>query len=90
MALNKRVTSAILLSTGNLAVFDLERQQIPELQGSYSIDTHQRILLEATDDCKFEGFHILPYGFTQHARDFADYFRGKNLSWEEIQEFRVS
>lgn len=85
MELKKRVKSAYLFDNGNLAVFDYVGQQIPELQGTYSIDRHKRILLEAMDDCDFKGFYqLLPPGFISHAKDYADYFRDKNLSWNEI------
>lgn len=86
MPLQKRVQNAYLFDNGNLAAFDLGGQQIPELQGPYSIGTHKRILLEARDDCKFQGFGILPRGFHKHASDWADYFRERNLSFEEIND----
>lgn len=85
MPLIKRVKNVYLFPNGNLAAFDLTGEQIPELQGTYSIEKHKRILLEADDWCKFEGFHILPIGFIQHAID-VNYFREKNMSWEEIKE----
>ncbi len=86
MPLHKRVKTVFLFDNGNLAVLDIKGQQIGELQSAYSIDTHARILLEATDDCEFKGFEVLPTGFVKHAKDYADYFRGKNMSWEEIKE----
>ena len=49
----------ILFPTGVLSVFDSNGEQIPELQGTYSIDKHKRILLEAMDECKYEGFNQL-------------------------------
>lgn len=85
MALKKRVTKVYLLPNGNFTVFNTEGQQIGELQGPYSIDLHKRILLEAMDDCEFDGFSILPSGFIKHAKDYADYYRGLDMSWEEIQ-----
>lgn len=85
MALKKRVKSAYLFPNGNLGAFNIEGQQIGELQGAYSIDKHKRILLEATDNCDFKGFNILPIGFITHAKDYADYFRQKNISWEDIE-----
>ena len=86
MSLEKRVVNAYLFDNGNLAVFDWTGHQVEELQGAYSIDKHKRILLEATDTCRFKGFNILPSGFVSHAKDYADYFRDKNLSWDEIKE----
>lgn len=85
MALKKRVANAYLFPNGNLAAFNFEGEQIGELQGAYAIDTHKRILLEAMDDCKFLGFNILSSGFIKHAKDYADYFREQNLSFEDIQ-----
>ena len=85
MSLQKRVKSAWLFENGNLAACDIDGQQITELQGAYSIDKHKQILLEATDDCEFHGFHILPEGFIKHSRDYADYFREKNMSMEDIK-----
>jgi hypothetical protein len=86
MSLQKRVKSAYLFPTGILAVCDIKGEQIPELQGTYSIEKHMRILLERFDDCEFQGFGILPPGFCQTAFAKADYFRGRNLSYEEIQK----
>lgn len=85
MPLVKRITSAYLFSNGNLVVCDKDGQ-IPELQGPYSIELHKRILLEATDNCEFRGFSALPNGFVLHARSWADSFRDKNLSYEEIKQ----
>ena len=85
MALTKRVTSAFLFPTGNLAVFDCTGAQIPELQGTYSIELHKRITLEATDMCEFHGFHMLPKGFIDTAYDWAEHWIEKNMSWDEIQ-----
>ena len=83
--INKRVKNAYLFDNGNLAAFDIAGEQIPELQGAYSIETHKRILLEAMDDCEFNGFYSLPPGFNIAAKQYADYFKKQNLSWEEIQ-----
>lgn len=82
--INKRVKTAYLFDNGNLAVCDEKGEQIPELQGQYSIHTHKRILLEAMDSCEYNGFEILPIGFILAARDWANYFRSKNMSLEEI------
>lgn len=70
MALKKRVQNAYLFENGNLAAFDSAGKQIGELQGAYSIKKHKRILLEAMDDCEFQGFNILPKGFIRHAELF--------------------
>lgn len=80
-----RVKTAYLFPEGQLAVFDIAGHQIAELQGMYSIEKHKRILLEALPDCAFKGFHQLPQGFTQSVKGWADLFRKKNLSWEEIE-----
>jgi len=85
MALKKTITSAILFLNGGLAVFDIEGKQVGELQGNYSIDKHKRILLEASDNCEFKGFEILPSGFVTNAKIYADYWRKQNMSWEDIQ-----
>lgn len=82
----KRVKSAFLFDNGNLAACDENGHQIPELQGSYSIEKHQRIVLEATDDCEFKGFNILPFGFRRTVEQYCNYFKERNISWEEIQE----
>ncbi len=82
--INKRVKNAYLFDNGNLAALDLSGQQIPELQGAYSIEKHKRIVLESLDDCKFNGFEILPKGFNKHVYDFVNYFRKQEMSWEEI------
>jgi len=86
MPLVKRVANTYLFENGNIAAFDFAGQQIAELQGSYSIKNHQRILLEAMDNCKFEGFNILPRGFSKTAKDWAEHFRAQNMSWKEIQD----
>lgn len=86
MPIVKRVKKVYLFETGNLAVFDIHGKQIPELQGSYSIDTHKRILLEAADDMKFEGQHMLPGGFIKTSWEWAMYFREKDISWEEAKD----
>jgi hypothetical protein len=86
MPLVKRIKNTYLFPNGNLAVFGFDGQQIPELQGAYSIDKHKRILLEAREDCEFSGFDILPIGFIEHAKRFSDYFKERGLSWEEIEE----
>lgn len=83
--MEQRVVAAFLFPNGNLAVFDKNGNQIPELQTQYSIETHKRILLEAVDGCEFHGFDILPYGFITAAWDWADYFRKQNMSYEEIK-----
>lgn len=86
MPLIKRVQSVFLFPDGNLAVFGVDDQQIGELQGQYSIERHQRILLEALDNCSIKGFGILPDGFNKTANDWANYFRKQNLSFEEIEQ----
>lgn len=86
MALIKRVKTAYLFpNNGMLVTCDANGQQIGELQGAYSIDTHKRILLEAMDDCEFKGFDILPLGFIKHAKDFANMWRERNMSMEDIE-----
>jgi hypothetical protein len=85
MALIKRVHSAYLFPNGNLAACDTMGNQIPELQGAYSIDKHKRILLEASDACMFKGFSVLPPGFIKHAYEWAVFFRERNMSFEEIE-----
>lgn len=85
MPLVKRITTAYLFENGNLVVFDRGGQQVPELQGPYSIEKHKRIILESIDNCELKGFSILPSGFIGHANDIK-YFRDKNISWDEIQE----
>ncbi len=86
MALEKRVLHAYLFPNGNLATFDFGGSQIPELQGQYSIETHKRILLEARDDCEFKGFGMLPPSFTVTAKEWADYWRNKNMGFDDIQK----
>lgn len=89
MANIKRVQNAYLFPNGNIAAFDENGEQIPELQGPYSIETHYRLLLERLDNCKLEGFNVLPAGFIKHANDKAEYFRDQNLSWEEIKKYNA-
>lgn len=85
MALIKRVKTAYLFpNNGMLVTIDVNGQQIGELQGAYSIDTHKRILLEAMDNCEFNGFDILPFRFTKHAREWAELWRERNMSMEDI------
>lgn len=86
MPLEKRVLDVYLFENGTLGVTDIDGQQIGELQGLYSIEKHKRILLERFDDCVFRGFEMLPVGFHKTANEWADYYRGRNLSWKEIQE----
>jgi hypothetical protein len=86
MALKKRIANVYLFPNGNLAVFDLAGQQIPELQGLYSIDKHKRILLEAHEICKYEGFEMIPTGWKETAILWADHFIKQNMSFEEIKE----
>ena len=85
MALKKRVYASYLFPNGNLGTFDFEGKQIPELQGTYSIETHKRILLEAMDTSNLYGFGILPQEFIKTVNEYANYFRSQNLSWEEIK-----
>lgn len=80
----QRVKNAYLFENGNIAAFDLSGQQIPELQGAYSIHVHQRLLLEATDDCEFKGFEMVPLGWKKTVNSWFEYFKSKDLSWEEI------
>lgn len=86
MTVIKRVKKAFLFETGNLSVFDEADQQIPELQGTYSIEKHKRILLEAADNFKFEGQHLLPFGFIKTAWEWSAHFREKGIPWEEAKE----
>lgn len=86
MPLKKRVQTAFLFPNGVLAACDARGEQIPELQGAYSIDKHKRICLEALPDCKFNGFHILPDGFFSAVDSWLEYFADKNMSWEEIND----
>lgn len=81
----KRVADVFLFPTGMLAVCDANGEQIGELQGSYSIDLHKRIKLEALDECKFNGFDILPYGFNTAVCNWLQVFGNQNLSWDEIK-----
>jgi len=86
MTVIKRVKKAYLFETGNLSVFDEAGQHIPELEGTYSIDKHKRIFLEAADGFKFDGQHILPFGFMKTAWEWSVYFREKGIPWEEAKE----
>jgi hypothetical protein len=83
--LTKRVQSAMLFDNGNLAVFDIHGQQISELQGQYSIEKHQRIMVEALDDCKVDGFEILPPGFMMTVHRFVRNLKAGGLSYEEMR-----
>ena len=76
MPLTKRVKSAFLFPNGMLVACGIDDQQIPELNGPYSINKHKRIILESCDDCEFKGFDILPDGFVRLANDIL-YFRKK-------------
>lgn len=86
MPLIKRVAWVCLFQNGAIAATDMFGEQIPELQGMYSIERHRRILLEALPGCTLQGFEVLPPGFTQSANDWAQYFVGQNMSYEEIQK----
>jgi hypothetical protein len=81
----KRVQSAYLFDNGNLAASDIRGDQIPELQGPYSIEKHQRIVAEALDTCEFKGFEQVPRHWQTHVYSFANYLRRNNLSWEEMR-----
>lgn len=85
MPLIKRVAAAFLFESGVIAVTDAHGQQIPELQGSYSIEKHKRILLEALPDCELNGFEILPTTFISKATAWANWFRNQNMSYEDIK-----
>jgi len=78
------VADVFLFPTGTLAVCDIFGNQIPELQGHYSIEKHKRIRLEALSNCMWHGFDQLPLGFIQAVTNWHNYFRDKNLSWDEI------
>lgn len=80
----KRVANVFLFPTGVLAVCDADGKQIPELQGTYSINKHKRIMLEALPNCEFKGFEILPHGFNQTVLNWYDHFKNQNLSWWQI------
>lgn len=80
-----KIKDVYLFDNGNLAVFDISGQQMPELQGQYSIDTHKRILLLSDSNTHFKGFNILPGGFMKTVNDWAGYFKSRNMTWEEIQ-----
>lgn len=84
MALVKRIASAYLFENGNICCCDIGGNQIPEVQGPYSIDLHKRVILEAVDTCEFKGFQILPFGFLISVNSWADHFCKQNLSWDEI------
>lgn len=81
----KRVTSAFLFENGVLAVFDEAGQQIGELQGLYSIEKHQRIMAEATDNIELKGFEILPAGFKRVVDQMTTYLRQNDISWQELR-----
>ena len=84
--INKRIKSATLFPNGMIMVFGTDGEQIPELQGAYSLDLHKRILLEAIDNAVIRGFDILPYGFVKHAEDWLEQWNPEGKTWEEIQE----
>lgn len=84
--INKRIKSSTLFPTGMIATFNMEGEQIGELQGAYSVELHKRILLEASDNAVIRGFDILPHGFVKHAKDFVEYWKTQDKAWEEIQE----
>lgn len=86
MTVIKRVKKVFLFETGNLAVFDEHDQRIAELEGPYSIDKHKRIFLEAADNFKFDGQHILPLGFMKTAWEWSAHFREKGIPWEEAKD----
>lgn len=86
MAILKRVKKAILFPTGNLSSFDELGKEIPDLSGTYSIEIHKRIYLEACDDLVFEGFQILPDGFALTALGWAIYFKERGILWDEAKE----
>lgn len=82
----QRVKSAFLFDNGMIAACDLSGQQIPELQGSYSIEGHKRLLLEALDNCEFTGFESVPMGWLRTVNAWFNHFKHQSLSWEEITE----
>ncbi len=78
------IKSVYLFPNGNVASFNIAGEQVPELQGSYSIDLHKKIKLRSVDNCSFSGFGILPHGFNENVNQFIKYWRDKNMTWEEI------
>lgn len=81
----KKLKAVYLFPNGNIAVFDTSGQQVPELQGEYSLEKHRRILLQADNSTTFEGFEHLPAGFVESAKKWAEYFKKQNLTWEQIE-----
>ncbi len=86
MPLQLRISHARLNANGSMIIFDLNGNQIPELQKDYSIENHKRVLLEADDNCLFSGFDILPPSFHKEAKAWSSYYRQRYMSWEEIKE----
>lgn len=71
--MNKPIKAAFLFPNGMLAVFDIEGNQVGELQGLYSIEKHQEIIIRRTKDAKMEGFGKLPQGFLLTAYSYAEH-----------------
>lgn len=86
MPINKRIKAAFLFENGNLAVIDTAGNQVGELQGPYSIEKHQRILIEAVSGCEMNGFEILPKGFIAHANELADYCIKNDLNYDDLEK----
>lgn len=84
--MSTRIKEALLMSNGNLMVTDYEGKQISELQGTYSIETHKRIMLLADNETKFVGFNIIPESFSHVVNEFVLFWNKKGWSYQNYLE----
>ena len=77
-----QIKEAILMDNGNLLVSDYEGNQIAELQGQYSFETHKRILLASDEKTRISGFDIIPTSFKSEIKSFVDYWKSHGWSYE--------
>lgn len=82
MPLTKHIKYAYLLPGGIINCYDANGNLLKEFTQFYSLLLHKRIILEATDNCEYIGFDILPNGFNVEACRIIEY-RSRNLSWDE-------
>lgn len=71
----KDVGAVFLFDNGMVATCNIEGEQIPELQGSYSIELHKKIFLRATTNCEWKGFEIIPVGWIESINNWYKFFK---------------
>lgn len=70
-----KIKSAFLFDTGMIVSFDERGEQVPHLQGPYSIEIHAQILAKSDHATEWNGFDQVPTGWERHAREKSDLFQ---------------